>query len=85
MNWKFIGYLFAIGGLFSITAGIKLVYSNFYFLQKIPQNLLIFCGMVLVVFGVILISLNNGGGKVIEVPIYEGKEVVGYRRIKKRS
>ncbi len=85
MNTKtIIGYVLAIIGLI----GLALTFEPIQKIAKItlpPQisNLYLTTGSVIILLiGVFLVFKSGGGssGKVSEVPIYHGKNIVGYRR-----
>ena len=80
---KIIGYILAGIGLiiilFSSEQGKKFV----PFLATIKTSYLIIAGGIFIVAGVVLMIVfdkRHGKQKRKEVPIYKGKEIVGYRR-----
>jgi len=80
---KSLGLIIAVAGI----AGMALSYEEVTQVLKITlpkiisANVLFYASIGLVVLGILLL-LNRGGGgnKLKEVPIYHGKDVVGYRR-----
>jgi len=48
----------------------------------ITSNIIMIIGIVVLAIGAFFVS-KSGNGKVKEVPIYHGKEVVGFRRVGK--
>ena len=75
---KLKGYLLSGVGLFILALSITPVYTKIEIIQKIPANFLMIAGIILAILGV---ALTSRGGKVKEVPIYHGKNIVGYRRV----
>jgi len=66
--------------------GLFITYApiNKAFGTLIPENYLFTATIIsalILIIGIFLISKSNSG-KIKEVPIYHGKDVVGYRRIK---
>ena len=84
---KVVSYVLLIFGLIVLALGIKPVHDNIS--SQIPQLsgidpiVLLGVGVVCLVIGVILLKGNSSGKQLSEVPIYHGKNVVGYRRMKK--
>lgn len=81
---KLLGYLLSIVGL----AGL-VVYSfpEIVTYDKIPKNLLsglpfAIVSVVLIIIGLMLAIKGGSGKQAKEVPIYQGKNIVGYRRTK---
>ena len=78
---KILGYVLAIIGL------VGLANSLIPELKILPQQFTgttpMIISLVIVLLGLMIIMKGAGRGKVREVPIFEGKEVVGYRRHKK--
>ncbi|MEM3091836.1 MAG: hypothetical protein QXD05_01760 [Candidatus Pacearchaeota archaeon] len=80
---KKLGYLMSIIGLVILGFSTEPVYKNFKFIQSIQQEVMMWVGVLLAILGVIFIKLkgsDNVKGK--EVPIYKGREIVGYRIVK---
>jgi len=85
---KIPGYILVIAGIVVLLAGVKP--TNVYFQSFLPfltginyiDYILIGAGAVLLVIGVFLLRSSGGGSRRIsEVPIYHGKNIVGYRRV----
>jgi len=86
---KILGYLIAIIGLIGITASIVPQLKNLLiksikltFLTTLNTLYLTVGSIVIVLIGIFLV-MKSGGRKSIkgmEVPIYQGKDIVGYRR-----
>jgi hypothetical protein len=83
MGIKLFGYLAALIGLAGIAVSTPKIYASLSFLSMVPSNYFLIVGVILVGVGVILVSsLGSGKSKGKEVPIYKGKEIVGYRIVK---
>ncbi|MFA6023007.1 MAG: hypothetical protein WC781_02890 [Candidatus Pacearchaeota archaeon] len=86
---KILGYLSAFIGLLLIAFIVKPL-KDLVFVQSItatiPMANLIFVavGVVLIVVGIILLKSSGGSKQLKEVPIYQGKSVVGFRRMGKK-
>lgn len=77
---KIIGYILALVGLAGVTA-----YTFPEISSKIPITvnpaILIGASIVLLLLGIFMVVGKGGRGKQApEVPIFQGKNVVGYRR-----
>ncbi len=83
---KLLGYILAGLGLVGIALGSETGLSlvPLSFIQNINPNFILYPGVVLTVLGIVILIINsNKSGKTPkEVPIYKGKEIVGYRRHK---
>ena len=80
---KGLGLIISIVGI----AGMALSYEevaqvlNLTLPKMLSANVLFYSSIILVVLGILLLLNRSGGGnKLKEVPIYHGKDVVGYRR-----
>ena len=77
---KSIGFIFVIAGI--IVAAVSKLSSVSSKLTFVPKEILTYgsyIGAGLVVVGIVIFLISRGSsGK--EVPIYEGKRIVGYRR-----
>lgn len=86
---KIIGYILAVIGLIAIAiSSFKPARTFIEGIIKLPAMLtdtyLLIGGGIVFIIGIFL-SMKGGSGKgkqVPEVPIYHGKNVVGYRRVK---
>lgn len=82
MNKKTIGYILSIAGI----AGLALSNEKIRGLIKIslPEQLtpqyLMFLSVILILSGLFLSFKKKTKQKTVEVPIYEGNNIVGYRR-----
>jgi multisubunit Na+/H+ antiporter MnhB subunit len=85
---KVISYILVVLGLGILAIGVKPVndeaVKSLPFLAQINGNYLMVAGIVVILIGVIVLRTFSGTGKQpSEVPIYHGKNVVGFRRMKK--
>jgi len=79
---KTVGYI-AIGvGLVVLLASSFQQVKSALFLTAISNIILTVVGIVVLGIGVFILSKFSRSKKEKDVPIYKGKEVVGYRRIK---
>ncbi|MDO8467510.1 MAG: hypothetical protein Q7S56_01005 [Nanoarchaeota archaeon] len=76
---KVIGYILCLAGLLVIASGVGPINSQLTFLKDVPSNYLMIGGLAALILGIVLISAGNQRTSA-EVPIYHGKNVVGYRR-----
>ncbi len=85
---KILGYIIALIGLIGVALGSNL-FSKFISISAIPYLsaikplYILIIGAVLIVLGVVLaMTGSKGSGKQAkEVPIYSGKNVVGFRKV----
>jgi hypothetical protein len=78
---SFIGIvIIAIGSLPPLRTAIKVIPAS------IKDLYLMFAGLIIVIVGIIFLTGfgSSSSSKVKEVPIYQGKDVVGFRRIGKK-
>ncbi|MDO8459615.1 MAG: hypothetical protein Q7S74_00760 [Nanoarchaeota archaeon] len=82
---KIVGYIIALVGLVGVAASSVPLISDFIPILKLPFSSTIILGvsLVLVVIGLLFASKGSRGKQPAEVPIYQGKNVVGYRRMRK--
>ncbi len=82
---KIIGYVLAALGILSILAASATVQKmlSFQLPGFLTQTTLTIIGLVLAVIGIFFLIRVGSGREVKEVPIFEGKNVVGYRRLGK--
>ncbi|HLC31339.1 MAG TPA: LPXTG cell wall anchor domain-containing protein [Candidatus Nanoarchaeia archaeon] len=81
---KILGYILAVAGLASIALTLEPVKKliKFPLPPQLSNQILIIAGIILLALGVFLsYKKGNGSKQAAEVPIYQGKNVVGYRRI----
>ena len=83
---KLIGYIISILGIAIIALGAmpNLRTSLAFIPAGIKDLYIMIVGLAVVTVGIVLISLSASSQKVSEVPIYHGKEVVGFRRLGKK-
>ncbi|MEK6875180.1 MAG: hypothetical protein AABX30_00690 [Nanoarchaeota archaeon] len=81
------GYILSLLGILAVLSGVKgfneIAVKMLPFLSGVPNIYLIIIGGVLVILGVVFLKGSGRGRQLAEVPIYEGKRVVGYRRNKR--
>ncbi len=85
MAKKKIGYIITLLGLASIalsfnqiTTALKITLPS-----QLTPDILLIAGIAILVIGLFLIRKKGpsiSGQKSVEVPIYRGKEIIGYRR-----
>ncbi len=82
---KPLGYFLAVLGIVSLASGFVPQIQNALFISELGlDNIYISAiGIGLVVIGVLLIQKDPSTKQPVEVPIYHGKEIVGYRRLTK--
>jgi len=80
-----LGYILVIVGLIVLALGIKPIHDNIInnvpFLSVFDPIVLLGSGILLLVIGVIIMRGSSSGRQSPEVPIYEGDQIVGYRRM----
>lgn len=84
MDIKIFGYLLAFIGIIGLALSTKKVMSAIPFIKDVSPTYVLVPAVVCVGVGVILL-MSKGGNKTKlgkEVPIYKGKEIVGYRVLK---
>ena len=82
-----LGYVISLVGIVILVLGIKPVNESFNlaFLEGVSGNVLLVIGIVIAAIGVFILRSSPGRTKQSkEVPIFHGKEVVGYRRMGKK-
>ncbi len=87
MDAKIFGYIISALGLIGIAISTKPIMSSTPLLSSIPisfSKYILIIGVILVGVGIILVmSMSQNKTKLgKEVPIYKGKEIVGYRVLK---
>ena len=85
---KGVGYILLVLGLVILALGVKPV--NDSIVGSIPQLeginpiILMVVGVVIIAVSVILMRGSRSNKSAGEVPIYQGKDVVGFRRMGKK-
>jgi len=83
-----LGYVLVIIGLILLVLGIKPVHDltveSVPLLGGVDPIVLLGVGVVLLIIGAVIMRGTSSGRQVAEVPIYHGKDVVGYRRMEKK-
>ncbi|MDP2925225.1 MAG: hypothetical protein Q8N99_02520 [Nanoarchaeota archaeon] len=84
MNGKVFGYLASFIGLVALLVSTPKGLAFFPFIEVIPLKFIVIGAIILIGVGVIIVMSYSPNktklGK--EVPIYKGKEIVGYRVMK---
>lgn len=81
---KSIGYILALVGLIALglsTVGSQSLQDSLGLDNKVADNTVMIAGIILIAIGILFI-VKGSSSKITEVPIYKGKEVIGYRRVK---
>lgn len=81
---KSLGYILAVLGLIGLAAstfGSASLQESIGLDNKIADTTVMIAGIILIAVGILFIVKGSSSGKVAEVPIYKGKEIVGYRRV----
>lgn len=84
MKRKVVGYIVLVLGLAAILLSYPAVQNTIGIAlpSDLTNSTLLITGAALIIIGA-LIVFKNKSQKITEVPIYHGKEVVGYRRLAK--
>ena len=80
---RILGYIIAIIGVIAVAAGVlPQIKEILTFLPAtVTATTLLIGGAIIAVIGILLIlKSGNRGKQAREIPIYHGKNVVGYRR-----
>ena len=78
---KILGYILAVIGVIGIAAwAVPEVRSAIPNMGQLGDTPLIIASAALLIVGIFLIIRSGGGRQRKEVPIFQGKNVVGYRR-----
>ena len=85
---KIIGYVLSAVGVVLLLFTLKPIKSSITtmipFVQNVPDYVIIGAGLILMIFGVFIVKQFSGPKQPVEVPIYQGKNVVGFRRMGKK-
>ncbi len=86
---KILGYVLSLVGIVILALTVKpvkettVVKTILPFIGSINDLYLIISGFAFLVVAILLLRSSSGGKQAKEVPIYHGKNVVGYRRVGK--
>ena len=85
MAKKTLGYILSIIGLASIALSFNQITSALKITlpSQLTSDILLIAGIAILVIGFFLIrkkGLSTLGQKAVEVPIYKGNQIIGYRR-----
>ncbi len=84
-----IGYLISLVGIAVLALSVEAVRISlgidvlFPFISGVSQYVLMVIGAIIIVVGVFVLRSSGRGRQHKEVPIYHGKDVVGFRRMGK--
>lgn len=80
---KLIGYIVAVAGILGLAStSFPPIRDSLSLPASISSTILMPLSLIVTIVGVVFVYLSsNRQKKGTEVPIYEGKKVVGYRRI----
>ncbi|MEK6928724.1 MAG: hypothetical protein AABW65_02080 [Nanoarchaeota archaeon] len=80
---KIIGYVLAVLGIvsFILSSGGAQKALSLTLPKALSSTALLVVGLVLVIIGIFLIVKGSKQKQPSEVPIYQGKNIVGYRRV----
>jgi len=83
-----LGYVVSLLGVIVLVLGIKPVnealQGSIPALSSISGNILLIIGVAIAAIGIFILRSSPKGKKLSEVPIYHGKDVVGFRRMGKK-
>jgi len=78
---KIIGYIMSIAGILGLAyTMIPQVQKFIPFLSNIDATILTVISVALILIGLFFVLKSSKRHKSKEVPIYQGKDIVGYRR-----
>lgn len=81
---RVLNYGVSVVGLLVLVLGIKplndVLKASVPSLAEIPVNVFFIVGGLIIVIGLYTLRSPHKGKQLEEIPIYEGKEIVGYRR-----
>lgn len=77
---KVVGYLLTLAGVAVLALGFKPVQTALSFTLPFSNMITMILGLVLALIGIIFIK-KDSSAQSSEVPIYDGKNVVGYRKV----
>lgn len=81
---KAIGYLISLIGILVLLASLKPIKASIPFLASLPDPALWGIGLIIILIGLFMLKKTRGSKQAPEVPIYHGKNVVGFRRMGKK-
>jgi hypothetical protein len=85
MKSKILGYIISAIGVVGLAASTSApIKEALPFLEPLSDLVLTIISLAVLIVGVWFISKGSKSLKELEVPIFRGKEVVGYRRISKK-
>ncbi|MBI2629383.1 hypothetical protein HYW74_04845 [Candidatus Pacearchaeota archaeon] len=87
---KILGYILSLVGIAILSLTVKpvkettIVKTILPFIGSINDLYVIIAGFAVIIVAILLLRGSGGGKQAKEVPIYHGKNVVGYRRLGKK-
>ena len=83
---QIVGYLLGIAGIVVLALSFDSVQKAIRISMpgSLTANVLTAAGLILIGVSMVILVKSSKGQKVSEVPIYHGKEIVGYRRLEKK-
>jgi sulfite exporter TauE/SafE len=80
---RLIGYILGIIGIVGLAAWDIPQIKKFLLIPAIiSDTILLVASLILIVLGLVIIRQGSSGKQPKEVPIFRGKNIVGYRRMK---
>jgi len=77
---KVVGYVLTLAGIAVLALGFKPVQTALSVTLPFSNTITMILGLVLALIGIIFIK-KASSAQSPEVPIYEGKNIVGYRKV----
>ena len=81
MAKKIISYILILAGLVLFALNLEIFKSKISFLESFHPSVLLITGAICLILGIVFLKADSGKSKhkQREVPIYKGKEIIGYR------
>ena len=82
---QIVGYLLGLLGIIILALSFQSVQKVVPFSMpgSLTANVLTSAGIIIIGISLVLLVKSSKSQKVSEVPIYKGKEIIGYRRLEK--
>ena len=81
---KLVGYIISLIGIGILLLSLKPVRLSIPLFNNIPDYTLWAIGGIVIVIGIFTLRKSSSGKQPSEVPIYHGRNVVGFRRLGKK-
>jgi len=78
---KVVGYVLTLAGIAVLALGFKPVQTALSVTLPFSNMITMILGLVLALIGIFLVKKSSSSAQSPEVPIYEGKNIVGYRKV----